>query len=391
MEDNVVSQGQVLRAIDQAKSEVGKNISVFSDNMYKAMDYFASLILDKNMKGGSDATFDPVQDGIHFFQNGGEFPIRLGPSSSLVKPLDMSYLDNISLDGAYKKVKETIHSIDEKNREIASVVGPVVFINNNKHLFGVGPIPPYLPVRLEMPSNAVLPFITYFLESLRLVALSGPYKSDLLRKILSIVLAILDITSGEWKNGVLSILGLFGTYPLLFGFMGRIVRQVWNFVSPDLQNRLEDDVFAASKSLVAGLWLSMFTTFAPNDLHATIQSILDKLKAPAEQFNTKLAAIEREMQASAAKIGLQVQLPKIPLSEIPSMDDLQSLQSILRRPEVVCNPQVRQVIQPLFQSPATRLLLELFNIPSSDEAFGEICKGQTVNVADSFKPVITPL
>jgi len=390
MEENAVSQGQVLRAIDKAKSEVEKNITGFSDNMYKAMDYFATLILDKGMKGGSDNT-DPVNQGIQFFQSGGELPIRLGASSSLVKPLNMSYLNDISLDGAYKKIKEVIHSIDEKNREIASVVGPVAFINSNKHSFGLGPIPPYLPVRLELPANSVLPFVTYFLESLRLVVLGGPYKSDLLQKVLSIVLAVLDVSSGQWKNGVLSILGLFGTYPLLFGFMGRIMRQVWNFVSPDLQNRLEDDVFAASKSLVAGLWLSMFTTFAPNELHDKLQGILDKLKAPAEQFNTKLEAIEKEMQASAMKMGLHVELPKIPLSEIPSMDDLQSLQAILRRPEVVCNPEVRQVIRPLFESPTTRLLLELFNIPSTDEAFGEICKGQNIKVADAFKPIISPL
>jgi hypothetical protein len=298
--------------------------------------------------------------------------------------------DLISIDTAYKKLKETLNELDQKNREIAATVGPVAYIHSMEADPGVGPLPPYLPIRLTLPKNAILPTITYMLEGLRLIVLSGPLESNFLRKMFTIALAVLDVSRGEWKNGVLALMGLFGKTPMLFGLFGRMFRQVWNFVSPDLQNRLEDDVFMAGKSLFAGFWLTMITTFSPESVRQMIDGVSSKLKVPIEQINKKLESLEQASKATADKMGLVVKFPRVPLEDIPSSDDLQSLQVILRKPSVACNPTVRGVLKPMLDTPVLKLLLELFNIPTSDEAVAELCKDQPADFVESVLENLTP-
>lgn len=371
MDDDQVSRGEVIRTLDKIQETVSSNPQSAQEHIFNAMNFFAQTFFEKKA------------------QQGGGFPdFRPITNPSLVMP--STDLSDISIDKTYNTIKQKLKDLDTKNREIASIIGPVAYIHNMKHDPGFGPLPPYLPIRITIPKNSIIPSITYLTEVIKLLVSYGPLKSDFLRKLLSIALAGFDIINGEWKNGVLSLMGVAGSTPLLIGIIGRLIRQVWNFVSPDLQNELEDNLFAATKSVFAGFWLTMVSTFAPESLREMIDGVMNKLKQAAEMANKSLEQIEKAAQASARPLGLKVTFPRIPLEEVPSSDDLQNLLTILRRKEVICNPSTRSIIQPLLQQPVFRLLLELFNIPVTDEAVAEKCAGVKSNLGDAIAESIEP-
>ena len=388
-----MAKRQVLNALDTVQEKITEEPQKFADNVFNAMNEFANMILSKNQKGGARSQL--VRNGIKALI-GGTDPATFRPTVSpqfVSSKMPELTPESISIDLAYKNTKQAMHALDAKAREIASIVGPVAFIHEMKEDPGIGPIPPYLPVKITIPKNSILPTITYMIEGLRLLVTTGPLESDFLRKLLSVIQSILDITSGNWKNGLLSLLGLFGKYPLLIGVFGRLFRQVWNFVSPDLQNELEDNVFEATKSVFAGFWLTMITTFAPQKFLEMIDNILGKMKPIAENLNKSLENAELAAARTADKLGLVVKFPRIDMNDIPSADDLQNLLTILRRKEVQCEPSVRSIVSPLYEQPIMKLMLELLNIPSSDEALAESCKGVDVSIENSvkelFKPTIT--
>jgi len=386
-----MAQRQVLNALDTVQEKITKEPDQFADNVFKAMNEFANMILSKNQKGGTRTQI--ARDGIRALIGGATDPATFRPTVSpqlVTSKLPALTPESISMDLAYKNTKQAFHDLDAKAREIASIVGPVAFIHAMKEDPGIGPIPPYLPIKVTIPKNSILPITTYVIEGLRLLVTTGPLESDFLRKLLSVLQSVLDITSGNWKNGLLSLLGVFGKYPLLVGVIGRLFRQVWNFVSPDLQNELEDNVFQATKSVFAGFWLTMITTFTPHTFMEMIDNVLGKLKPIAENINKGLEKAEVAAKGAADKLGLVVTFPRIDINDIPSSDDLQNLLTILRRKEVQCEPSVRSVVSPLYEQPIMKLMLELLNIPSSDEALAESCKGVDVSLQNSVKKLVEP-
>jgi len=389
-----VSRNQVLESLDKIKEAVISNPNLASEHIFHGMNYFAEMMLASD----SNETTN-IRKGVDALMTGGSLTspdYRSSALSKIVKPINPEInTDDISLDGAYYNVKDYIRSLDAKNREISQIVGPVGYIDKMESDPTLGPFPPYLPVGIPIPKNSIIPIITYLTEAVKLMVTVGPLKSDFLRKILSLSLAVFDVLNGEWKNGVLSLLGVLGETPLIIGVIGRLLNQVWNFVAPDLQNDLQDNLYSASKSIFSGFWLTMVTTFAPDKIREVIERVLDKVKPLAERYNKRVDQIEPISKRAAAKMGLDINFPRIPLEEVPSADDLVNLLTIMRNKEVMCNPDVWAVIQPITKEVTLRLLLELFLIPTSEKKRAEMCEGVNTDfqkaVQDASRPVISPL
>jgi hypothetical protein len=389
-----VSRNQVIQSLDKIKEAVKSNPTLASEHIFHGMNYFAEMMLASNLNEEAN-----IRKGVDALMTGGSLTspdYRSSALSKIVKPINPEInLEDISLDGAYYSVKDYIRSLDAKNREISQIVGPVGYIDKMESDPTLGPFPPYLPVGIPIPKNSIIPIITYLTEAVKLMVTVGPLKSDFLRKILSLSLAVFDVLNGEWRNGVLSLLGVLGETPLIIGVIGRLLNQVWNFVAPDLQNDLQDNLYSASKSIFSGFWLTMVTTFAPDEVREVIERVLDKVKPLAERYNKRVDQIEPISKRAAAKMGLDINFPRIPLEEVPSADDLVNLLTIMRNKEVICNPDVWAAIQPITKEVTLRLLLELFLIPTSEKKRAEICQGVNTDfqkaVQDASRPVISPL
>jgi hypothetical protein len=195
--------------------------------------------------------------------------------------------------------------------------------------------------------------------------------------------------NGEWKKGIMSLLGLFGETPSLFGAVGRNFLTIWNYIAPDIRSDLTDNIFDASKSLIGGFWLNMISTFAPEDVRTVINKVLGKLRPLSSNFNKQMAQIQERAQAEASKLGYTIEFPKLPLDNVPSADDLVNVITILRRPEVICSKEMWGAVQPLLDEPILRILLELFLVPTSQEAHQIACQGVSTDLPKAAADAMT--
>ena len=278
--------------------------------------------------------------------------------------------DDISIDKAYKVLNEYIDDLDDKNRVLAKTLGPFRLINEM-------PVDPQIPLEvvglppLIIPARSIVPAMMTFLELLRLLVSFGPLSNNLLRKISSIVLAAADLANGSWKNALLTFAGVFGSTPLLFGLLGKVLNNTFELMSPEVKVALRDTTFKGAKSAFIGFWLYLFSILSPVFVRDIVNKSLEKLEKPLEEFNEKIDGLEEKLQKKAGPMGLKVHFQRLPLEMLPSMDDIQNIQILASRPEIYCSPEFQGVIDPLMKLVPIRLVLELLGIPSAatrDEA-----------------------
>ena len=402
-----VSESEVLRQIEQAKQYLSANKDVIAERVYDAMDGFSRSVLGLQGTGAGwtkgattsagealwpEASAAVVEEALPIaLQAGGAFSVKgitLKADSQLIQPLEVP---TISLDEIFKQVKDYLASIDEKNRELAAAIGPVAFINKMERDPGFGPVPPYMPFRVQFPARAILPMLNGVLESIRLMVTVGRFQNDTLRRLLSIVLAILDVSRGEWRDGVMSLLGVFSSQGSLMGLVGKTFRWVYNFISPDIQERIEDDLYAGGKSMFVGFWLWLLSVAAPDFVRATMNNLVETANQQISKMEENISEIQQKAIASGEAQGLQVTFPEFPLKRLPSFDDIQNFQSILHRPEVQCSTEFQAVLQPALAIPPIRILLELLNFPTLPEDLQKVCAGRPSTVAESLAESMTPM
>jgi hypothetical protein len=177
---------------------------------------------------------------------------------------------------------------------------------------------------------------------------------------------------------------------MIYGLIGKTARWVYNFIAPDIQQRLEADTYAGFKSMLLGYWLWVASIVSPNSVRITIQSLIDTAKQPLEQVNETLATLEAQAQKSAAAIGATVTFPRLPLEKLPSFEDIQNFQTLIHQPELYCSPAFRSALQPALAIPVLRRVFELLDIPTTNEAFAEACKGQPVSIAEAITEKLAP-
>ena len=412
MDQTPISEEEVLRNIESTKQSLEKNKLSLNEHIYNAMDGFSRTALEyiqANKNGWASSAKDNegtpiwsseqakiVEESIPMaiqkggFQVGGVLNpknIHLSADSSLVSSVE---IPDISLDKIASSVSDFLAIIDKKNREIAMAVGPVAFINKMEKDPSFGPILPYFPLRLQFPARLILPVLNSILEACRLLVITNKFDNPMLRKILSIVLAIFDVSRGEWRDGIMSLLGVINREALLTGLVIKTTRFIYNFISPDIQNKLQSDLYAGGKSMFIGGWLWLLSVAAPDFVRASINDLFNSSKEALEEWKKTLEPMQQKARELGKAEGFDVKFPDIPLNAVPSFADIQNLQSILHQKEVTCNPMFQAKLQPAMQIPSVRILLELLNIPITPEATAEFCKGQPTTIADAVTEVMTP-
>lgn len=404
-----VSQREVLNQIQTVKQYVQNHQQELPHQLYQAMDGLSRTALayidSKGKPGwamnvktaGEDTLWSPEQaEQLETLfptvaQRGGALSqdtFKFGPESSLVTPDPSSTLP--SLDELAGQVKAFLQSIDAKNRELAKMIGPVAMVNQMKTDPSIGPFPPFLAVPVKIPARMILPMINGVLESCRLLVSNSFVDIGILRQLLSIVLAIFDVSRGEWRDGVLSFLGVFGKHYMIMGLVGKTFRWVYSFVSPDLQDRLETDMFDSFKSAILGSWLWVVSVVSPDFVRAQVNQLIETAKVPLEELNAQMAELEQQAQVSAKAIGAEIQFPTLPLDRIPSFDDIQNFQSILHQPEFICLPAFQSQLQRAMAVPALRIVLELLNVPTTELAMATVCKDQPKSAVEAVTKALTP-
>ena len=333
-------------------------------------------------------------------KRGGSPNVKASATGTLVKP--KLNPEDLSLDKTFWKARDLIKSIDNQVKNFSRELGPFrLFYDKNTPDFRFPlPVPAPPPVFVSVVMVPINPrsipiVIGLIIEAVRITYSVGPLSNDITRKILSLVLGLIDILKGDWKQGILSIIGFFGEGPLVAGLIGKVLLNLMDLVAPDIQERMAMDVYQSGKSMCIGFILWGFANFAPDFARAAARAQFDVLKKIVADANGKIGEIEASMQKSVEPAGLELKLKDIPEDFVPTFDDMQNLQAIVRQPTIYCSKEFQEAIEPLRKIPPMRLVLELMNIPTDPQTLAFECKDHagesledTMGVA--LEPEITP-
>lgn len=318
--------------------------------------------------------------------------LQQGATSEFVKLTSAVNPEDISIDKLYTTITTKMDQYDQQWKSIADSLGIVRAVEQQDYRGTIIiPMAPPIPVPYYILGKTIFPFLTTVLDMLRL-ALGNPiFDIFTVRIFLSMVLAILDLLRGDWQTAFLTSLGIFSSSGVIIGILGKIIRNAWLFIAPDLQKQLRDDIYKSSKSMVIGFLLWCFSIFSPDAIRFAVNQSFEKMKEIVDKFNQKVTNVEGQVQKVAEQAGVKVTFPRVPLTILPSMDDIQNLQTIARVPEVYCSPEVQAILQPVLLVPPLRLVLELLNIPTVPEMVKEQCKGvDTTSLAKAVSEKVTP-
>lgn len=408
-ENQKLSRDTIKERIQEAKVAVGGSVlENLRGGVYKFMDTASRTYLAAQ-KGGAEAvanlkdtkgaplwSADEVAQITGFFlQAGGAIPATPAspavpaagsdapraanpkyqtiPTVQPAKPLDPQ---SISIDRTYHSIQDYLKQLDERNRALSQELGPIALIKDRATDYMIGPVQPYMPVGIPVSPRLVLPILNTFLETLRLMATFGPLENDFLRMLFSAATAVLEVARGEWRNGVLSALGVFGPWYVYAGTIGKVFRLVYGFVAPDIQDGLEEHMFEAAKSLLVGPWLWLFSLTAPAFIRDQMTKLTETLRTQVENFNGVVADLESAAQTQAAPLGLRVDFKRLDPALVPSFDDIQQIQRLLRAPEVQCLDATQAALAPLAKQAAFRVILELLGVVVDPALLEKKCVGR---------------
>ena len=428
-EQPLIKKEDIFNKLEEIKKFVSHHTTNLPNTVWEAMDGFSKTFLAFRDKGGAanwatdlkNADGNPLwtekqvkmleellskvvekqQERQQERQHGGgpnseKVPqLQSSPSVTPITPPDLSW---VSLDKAYYDARSVLEGLDKNNKEMARSIGALVIVNSyekkGEDVMLVPKTPPYLPVDIRVPPRIILPLLNTVIEAIRLLV-TVTFDNQLLRQLFSLSLALLDVARGEWKDGILSFLGVFGKDWMFMGIVGKTARWIYNFMSPNIQENLEENLFQGGKSIFAGFWLWLGSVTSPALVRSQINELIAKGNSTVEEINKKIDKVEEVSQKEAAKAGMKVTFPRVPLDKMPSFDDIQNFQIIIQQPAVFCNPSFQTILKPALAIPPLRVFLEMLNVPTIDEKIAEYCKNVPQNlegaVAKELKPTIQPL
>ena len=423
MADKKKSRQQLSALLEQAAQEVEKNPDSVPDHIYKTFEAICSVFYAwrhsngqegwaKNLEGkdgplfsdsegkfvensfGTVAEFLKSHDLGHV-QKGGALPAGFPPvipTPNFAMPADMQ-IDpkDVSLDAAYFALQKKLGDYDIQWKEISDALGVVQAVQSGPDIRGIVSVPPVIPpIPYIIPRRTILPLASYAVEMLRVWLTVLPGDSSTFRFITSLLQFTLDTIRGDFKQAMLSLMGLFNKTGMGISVAGRFFVNLAELVSPDLRRQLSLNIYKSTKSLLIGSVLWMFATFAPDALRTSMEQFFDKIRQSVVEFNQKMDEAGAQIQQAASAAGVEVKMKHISEAGVPSLDDIQNLQMMIRIPEVACSTEMRQIIEPMIAIPPLRLVLDLMNLPTTPEDVEETCGGVSKSLTESAVEFVKP-
>ena len=213
-------------------------------------------------------------------------------------------------------------------------------------------------------------FLSMFVESLRIWILMSPLEDREYQLYSSLAQVVLDMLRGEAKQAALSAMGLFDAYSFKLSVIGRFLLNILELISPNLTSILGIDLYYNSKSILTSLLLWYFANFAPDRLQQIISNAFSDIKA----------LLKKEDVSLPKEIRQDLKALDFPLEQTPSYDDILALQTLLQSRELLCDPSIEKILQPIRRVQSLRLICDTVNIPIGMAEYDAVCPTQTRKV-----------
>jgi len=272
---------------------------------------------------------------------------RIGNVNSVVNDYASKY-------GVLKLEKE--HDLEEDIRVIPQ---PAAMALSNV-IFGVLKIPPQITLKvlskIKVPFRTIIFVIYLILDIARIaIGITGPAIG---RKIMSIVLAILELLRGDWKKALLTIIGYYGMMPLLFGELLKVFLTLFRLLAPQIQHNIIFGALDASKSFVVGLLLAIFQVTAPEQVRLPLIGLLEKIA----QHKAKMDGVLVDVGLSARPDYLS-----------PTWTDLNNLQAVMSDEAYICSCEFEQLVDVLSNAAIIKIILQILRIPVNKDMITYKC------------------
>jgi hypothetical protein len=279
-------------------------------------------------------------------------------------------------DDVVQMIMDRIGAVDDMSRRYAREYGLLKMLNDSdqgKRQNFKTPVIPEIGLFTPIPvSPRLVIAFTYALIEIIRVLVSGTVpalKSDLLRKILSLTLAVIDLLFGRWKQAILSFAGFFGPGVLYTTLVLKTALDVFYVISPEIRKEIVYTTLDSFKSLIIGLIITSFQTFAPAPVRARVEEGL-------RGFNDSIEKINQQLVGAG--------LAPLPSELFFSFSDLNNLQVLVRKPEIICSKEMEAVVAIFNQdAPSLGFALQLLGYPTDSGRRGGICRRAGYTLGES--------
>ena len=176
--------------------------------------------------------------------------------------------------------------------------------------------------------------------------------NDYNRKVLSVMVSLLELLRGDWKKAMLSFMGFYGMTPLLIGQQVKIFLTLFRMLSPTFQDTFIYGAFDATKSFFIGLLLTIFQITAPEEVRAPLIGILEKIARKKAEIDGIL--IDADLSARADHFA-------------PTFEDFNNIQSLMDDPAFICSTEYEKLIEIINTTSVINMILQILRIPVSKE------------------------
>ena len=271
----------------------------------------------------------------------------------------------MGLDNVYAKVMQRIGQVNstvdgyasqygilklekqyDMDHDIRLVPDPVVLFLEPV----TGPAGAIFLKKLKLSFRTIVFIVYLVLDIARITAAVAG--SDYNRKVLSVMVSLLELLRGDWKKAILSFMGYYGMTPLLIGQQVKIFLTLFRMLSPTLQDTFIYGAFDATKSFFIGLLLTIFQITAPEEVRAPLIGILEKIAKKKTEIDGIL--IGADLSARADRFA-------------PTFEDFNNIQSLMDDPAFICSTEYEQLIEIINKTSVINMILQILRIPVSKE------------------------
>ena len=341
-------------AIVETDGEAGWSARVAADN---GTAYFAPS--EQSTIESAVAPLVPVV--LYLFGRRDELPTTGGAMAAQL-PEEASR----TIDGAYDGVVKYLTNGTDVVRKFGREHGIIHMIEEQEQAGDLRPFTAFGPAGAAIPVPPRAAFTLFYLAlDVTRMLIAVPFPG--MRKVMSIMLAIVDILRGEWKEALLSFAGFYGENALLAGVFGKVMLESFNLISPALKDSMIYGFRDMIKSLAFGIILFGLQTFAPWSVRAEIQSAFQAIQ---EFLDKETAAIAGEHLVGKPAYFRQL-----------SFGEIQNLQPILADTTRSCSYEIQSAIVSLRKTVLGKNALQIMGIPITDEEIERRCGTDTLNYA----------
>jgi hypothetical protein len=178
------------------------------------------------------------------------------------------------------------------------------------------------------------------------------------RKILSVLVALLELLRGDWKKAVLTFAGYFGSEPMLMGALIKVFLSMFRMLAPQLQDSIIYGSFDATKSMLVGFLLAVFQLTAPEEVRLPLIGALENV-----------ARKKAEIDGTLEQVGLSAR----PDYLSPTWADLNNIQAVMSDKAYICSAEFGELVKNVNNAPAINLALQILRIPVSEQMIKMKC------------------